>query len=156
MAWSSVYHLTRVLRVRQPGAARLDGSGSESPKGLQSRCWPWLQSSVSSFVVVIRTWLLAGCWLDTSAPGHVVLSIGLLTTQHFLRTTGVCLWEREGESVSLSGYVTLWTVPAKLLCPWDSAGKNTGVGCHALLQGIFPVQGSNSHFLHLLHWQVGS
>ena len=26
-----------------------------------------------------------------------------------------------------------------LLCPWDSPGKNTGVGCHFLLQGIFPT-----------------
>ena len=26
---------------------------------------------------------------------------------------------------------------------WDSPGKNTGVGCHALLQGIFRTQGSN-------------
>ena len=33
--------------------------------------------------------------------------------------------------------------PARLLCPWDSPGKNAGVGCHALLQGIFPTQGSN-------------
>ena len=31
----------------------------------------------------------------------------------------------------------------QLLCPWDSPGKNTGVGCHFLLQGIFPTQGSN-------------
>ena len=31
----------------------------------------------------------------------------------------------------------------KCLCPWDSLGKNTGVGCHALLQGIFQTQGSN-------------
>ena len=38
----------------------------------------------------------------------------------------------------------------------DSPGKNTGVGCHALLQGIFPTQGSNLHLLCLLHWQVGS
>ena len=30
-----------------------------------------------------------------------------------------------------------WTVSARLLCPWDSPGKNTGVGCHFLLQGIF-------------------
>ena len=29
------------------------------------------------------------------------------------------------------------------LCPWDTPGQNTGVGCHALLQGIFPTQGSN-------------
>ena len=33
--------------------------------------------------------------------------------------------------------------PTRILCPWDSPGKNTGVGCHALLQGIFPTQGSN-------------
>ena len=33
-------------------------------------------------------------------------------------------------------------------------GKNTGVGCHFLLQGIFPTQGSNSCLLHLLHGQV--
>ena len=39
----------------------------------------------------------------------------------------------------------------------DSPGKNTGVGCHALLlQGIFPAQGSNLHFLRLLHWQAGA
>ena len=30
----------------------------------------------------------------------------------------------------------------------DSPGKNSGVGCHALLQGIFPTQGSNPHLLH--------
>ena len=48
----------------------------------------------------------------------------------------------------------LW--PAKLLCPWDSSGKNTGVGCYTLLQGIFPTQGWNPGLLHLLHWRVGS
>ena len=31
--------------------------------------------------------------------------------------------------------------PARLLCPWDSPGKNTGGGRPALLQGIFPMQG---------------
>ena len=38
--------------------------------------------------------------------------------------------------------------PAKLLCPWDSPGKNTGVGCHALLQGIFPTKGLSSGLWH--------
>ena len=33
---------------------------------------------------------------------------------------------------------------------------NTEVDCHAFLQGIFPTQGSNPHFLSLLHWQAGS
>ena len=32
--------------------------------------------------------------------------------------------------------------------PWDSSDKNTGVGCHVLLQGIFPTQGLNSRLLH--------
>ena len=43
----------------------------------------------------------------------------------------------------------------QLLCPWDSPGKNTGVGCHFILQGIFPTQGSNLRLLCLLHWQEG-
>ena len=44
--------------------------------------------------------------------------------------------------------------PARLLCLWDSPGKNTGVGCHALLQRIFPTQESIQRLLSLLHWQV--
>ena len=44
----------------------------------------------------------------------------------------------------------------RLLCPWDSPGKSTGMDCHALLQGIFLTQGSNPHLLSLLHWQWSS
>ena len=33
--------------------------------------------------------------------------------------------------------------PTRLFYPWDFLGKNTGVGCHALIQGIFLTQGSN-------------
>ena len=40
--------------------------------------------------------------------------------------------------------------PIRLLCSWGSPGKNTGVGCHFVLQGIFLTQGSN---LRLLHWR---
>ena len=40
----------------------------------------------------------------------------------------------------------LW--PARFLCPWDSPGKNTGMGCHFLLQGIFPTQESSPGLLH--------
>ena len=44
---------------------------------------------------------------------------------------------------------------SSLLCPWNSSGKNTGVGyhallgCQALLQGIFPIQGLNPHLTYL-------
>ena len=43
--------------------------------------------------------------------------------------------------------------PARLLCPGDFPGKNTGVGGHSLFQGIFHIHGSN---LCLLHWQADS
>ena len=49
--------------------------------------------------------------------------------------------------------MTPWTAGHRHLCPWYYLGKNTGVGCHFLLQGIFVVQGSNLHFLH---WQADS
>ena len=42
--------------------------------------------------------------------------------------------------------------PGQLLCPWDSPGKNTGVGCCALLQEIFLTQGLNPCLLCLLHY----
>ena len=45
--------------------------------------------------------------------------------------------------------------PARFLCPWDSPGKNTGVGYCAFLQGIFVTQGLNLCRLGLLHWQAG-
>ena len=45
---------------------------------------------------------------------------------------------------------------ARLPCPWDSSGKNSGVGCRAFLHMIFPTQRSNPRGLHLLNWQVGS
>ena len=38
--------------------------------------------------------------------------------------------------------------PTSLLCPWDSPGKNTGVGCHFLLQGVFLTQDTDPDLLH--------
>ena len=48
-------------------------------------------------------------------------------------------------------FVTLWTAACQAL---SNPGKNTEVGWHFLYQGIFPTQGSNPCFLHLLHWQA--
>ena len=47
-----------------------------------------------------------------------------------------------------------WTIAYQIPCPWNYPGKNTGVGCHFLLQGIFPTQELNPRILCLLHWQV--
>ena len=38
--------------------------------------------------------------------------------------------------------------PSRLLCPWNSPGKNTGVDCCSLLRDVFPTQGSNPGLLH--------
>ena len=53
-------------------------------------------------------------------------------------------------------FVTLWTVARQAPLSVDSPGKNTGVGYHALLQGIFPTQGSDLRVLCVLHWQADS
>ena len=45
---------------------------------------------------------------------------------------------------------------ARLLCLWDFPGKNTGLGCHFLLQGIFLTQGLNWSLSGLLPWQAAS
>ena len=47
--------------------------------------------------------------------------------------------------------VTPWTVALQAPLSTGFSLENTGVGCHALLQGIFLTQGSNLNLLHLLH-----
>ena len=70
-------------------------------------------------------------------------------------------WRAVIHGVTTEMYICDWSsdvcssdlVPARLLRPWDSPGKNTGLGCHFLLQEIFPTQGSNLRLLCLLHGQ---
>ena len=48
---------------------------------------------------------------------------------------------------SILAWKTPWTI-ARQAPLWDSPGKNAGVGCHVLVQGIFPIQESNPGLLH--------
>ena len=57
----------------------------------------------------------------------------------------MCVYAQTPTHVSWRPHA-LW--PSRLLCPWGFPGKNTGVGCHVLLQGIFLTQGSNPQLLH--------
>ena len=57
--------------------------------------------------------------------------------------TMLCLVAQSCQTLGPHG---LW--PTRSLCPWDSSGENTGVSCYALLQGIFPTQGSNPGLPH--------
>ena len=71
---------------------------------------------------------------QNGAGVHVEPLVGL---QGLCRADGMCVLSR----VRLSA--TPRPQPPRLLCPWDSPGKNTGVGCHFLLHGIFATQGWN-------------
>ena len=53
----------------------------------------------------------------------------------------------------VSNSASPWTIAHQTPLSMEFPGKNTGMGCHFLLQGIFPTQQLN---LHLLHWQVVS
>ena len=64
----------------------------------------------------------------------------------------VCVCTHMLKCVQLCSLMNLTRSPY----PWNFPGKNTGVGCHFLLQGIFPTQGLNSPLLCLLHCQVDS
>ena len=100
------------------------------------------------------------CTLTSNSKFHSRSSVSislypkLLFQRQPLTCCAMCMLNRFS-CIQLS--VTLWIVqPARLLCPWDSPGKNIGVGCHAFLQGICPTQGLNPCLLRLLHWQAGS
>ena len=73
--------------------------------------------------------------------------VWILYTLYYLSQHCVCMCAQLLSCVRLC--VTLWTVACQApLCQWDSLGKNTGGGYHALLHGIFLTQGSNMRLLH--------
>ena len=73
---------------------------------------------------------------------------------HYCVFVGVCVCIHMSSRIWL--LATSWIQPVWLLCSWTSPSKNTGEGCHSLLQGIYPTQGLNLHLWLLLHWQVDS
>ena len=112
-------------------------------------------------------WVNSGSWWWTGRPG-VLWFMGsqrvghdwateMNWTEHeldrilvhsLLSCISLCVCSVMSDSLGPHG---LW--PSRLLYPWDSLGKNTGVGCHALLQRIFTTQGSNLGLLYVLHRQ---
>ena len=104
-----------------------------------------------------------GCWAPFRYPSRSLLcllswhssflpsflkelvsgNVGVLMGADRQRT---CSFPRKGRVKVLvfqSSQIFAGLQPASLLCPWDSPGKNTGVGSQSCLQRIFPTQGSN-------------
>ena len=71
---------------------------------------------------------------------HVLLKPGLENFELYFTSKCCC----QVDSVVSDSVRPHRRQPTRLRPPWDSPGKNTGVGCHFLLQGIFPTQGLNS------------
>ena len=90
-----------------------------------------------------------GSFPRDSRESRALLTLGFrLQTSRIVREVCVCARSVMANSLQPSGLQ-----PTRLLCPWNSPGKNTGVGCHVLLQGIFLTQRSHPY---LLHWQADS
>ena len=89
-----------------------------------------------------------------------------IQTMHYGAPESSCIWSRV-DRISRSFYEVKWSrsvmsdslQPHRLLHPWDFPGKNTGVGCHFLLQGNFLTQGWNPGLLHCMQtpyrWATG-
>ena len=109
----------------------------------------WAKTTI--WISQIRGFIIVGIWQILLIKGH--------DYQGKWISTFITLKNLERKKVkSLSRarlFATPWIVACtKLLRPWDFQGKSTGVGCHFLLQGIFPTQGSNpglSHYRQTLY-----
>ena len=82
---------------------------------------------------------------------NMLLNLSWIPGNRFSKTTSASCHGERVCLLPLAAHCSLkswwWRQPPRLLRPWDSPGKNTGVGCHALLQGMFAIQGSNHRSL---------
>ena len=92
--------------------------------------------------------ILQDCTQATGYKNEKIIQCAAPNSCHL----GKCLFAQLGVTLCL----LMNCSPPRLLCPGNSPSKNTGVGCHFLLQGIFPTQRSHPHLLCLRHWQVDS
>ena len=92
--------------------------------GTSSRQWKRVEVRNTFY----RSRKLKACVVSLCTSPHSVVVVQSLSRGQLLRPHGLS--------------------PARLLCLWDFPGKNTGVGCHFLIQGIFLTQGSNPGLLH--------
>ena len=86
--------------------------------------------------------IMNGCWILLN---HFSASIKVIIGFLFFV---LWKWKMKVKSVVSDSLQPHGLEPTRLLCPWSFPGKSTGVGCHFLLQGIFPTQGLNPGLPH--------
>ena len=155
-----------------PGLGRSSGEGNGYPlryscleNSMDRGAWratvhgfakSWIRLSNFHFAIMIPVRICWACTICQSCSAFIPSLGGMFI--FLVRPPSL----REGSYLSLS-YICLIAklcptllqphglYPARLLCPWDFPGKNTGEGCHFLHQGIFLTQGWNPC---LPHWQA--
>ena len=100
----------------------------------------------NGYIQSFNTYLLSVWYKSGLILKHVLCGRGI-------RDMCVCVWRCWVCSAMSKTLRPHGLKPKSLLHPWNFPGKNTEVGCHFLLEGIFLTQGSNPH---LLYWQVDS
>ena len=96
----------------------------------------FLKEEILELLIFLRGWRVSHCCeLERVFPGSSLVA-----------------WKKVKEivhcSVMSNSLWPPWTIACQALSPWDFPGKNTGMGCHFLLQGIFLTQGLNLGLLH--------
>ena len=107
-----------------------------APKSLFLRAWHWCYSK--SILRTLKFLKTKDAFLHLYFFSNDPIVYGVCVCAQLLQSC-LTLWDPHG------------LYPARLLHLWDFPGKNTEVGCHTLLQGIFLTQGSSLCLLHLLH-----
>ena len=144
-------------------------SGAESSQALQLLPWPlnWLLWGKpvtilghSSHSIKRPMWRATRTCINQSIS-YIVGNLGSRCSSPRLAFPGLqpqtsdwAVWEipnQNHQAMLMCSVMSYSLPPCGLLCPRDSPGKNTGVGCHSLLQGILPTQGLKLHLFHCLH-----
>ena len=128
----------------------------------------WLLSwDTGLFLPLDLTWNLGSPWVSSchtrTIPSALLGLADLPTADLRLLSLHIFTWAHHTVAQSCLIIAAPRTLACQApLCPWDFPGKNTGVSCHFLLQGIFPTQGLKLHLPHLLyfgwilyHWATG-
>ena len=144
----SILRLTRSLpSCRHPAG----------PRGILQNSWTTAVSWVAKWVIATGNKAVASAHLGWGGKRHSPHTLSSWVLEHstvwwtpvlsaLLSQLNMCLRSVVSDSLWPHG---LW--PARLLCLWNFPGKNSGVGCHFIPQGILLTQRSNPCLLRLLH-----
>ena len=128
--------------------------GSSLSFCILSSLWLWLSGEhwgifffMLTFTSFLKTYFFSVSYVQLSLTFTLIECLYfliVLSFQHIYTHTHIHI-EVLSHISRVQLFATLELYPTRLLCPWDSPGRDTGVGCHVLRQRIFPAQGQNLH-----------